>query len=65
MFPEPHRFTLPVVRESRTPLTHTARDGEGEGRRPNRAPYHRASQRELVRQSLLSEGAFSDYHGDR
>lgn len=65
MFPEPHRFTLPAVHENRTPLTHTPRDGESDGRRPTRAPYHRASQRELVRLALLREGAFSDYHGDR
>jgi hypothetical protein len=65
MSTELHRFTLPAVSENRTPLVHTPLDGESDGRRPNRTPYHRASQRELVRASLLSEGAFSDYHGDR
>jgi hypothetical protein len=27
-------------------------------------PYHRASQRELVRLSLALDGAYADYHSD-
>jgi hypothetical protein len=64
MTTEFHRFTLPAVRENRTPLAHVVSDGETDGRRRTRTPYHRASQRELVRLALLSEGAFTDYHGD-
>jgi hypothetical protein len=34
-------------------------------RTPRRPPYRRPTQRELVRQALLAEGAYADYHGDR
>lgn len=41
-----------------------AEQGDRGPRQPRRAPYHRPSQRELVRQALALEGRFDDYHGD-
>lgn len=38
---------------------------EGEDRRRRMAPYDRASQRELVRASIMADGRFDDFHGRR
>jgi hypothetical protein len=41
-----------------------AEQAEQRPRRPRRQPYHRPSQRELVRASVMIDGRFDDYHGD-
>lgn len=41
-----------------------AEQAENHPRRPRRTPYHRPSQRELVRASLMIDGRFDDYHAD-
>lgn len=41
-----------------------AEQAERHPRRPRSQPYHRASQREIVRASLMTDGRFDDYHAD-
>jgi hypothetical protein len=50
-------MTTPTVTETPRALAHTERDDFADEpmRRPRREPYRRASQRELVRQSLIGD----------